>query len=93
MKYVKSFKALSLTVIYVPHFSTMNAVGHANDTILGYKPPFNVPTCLLSYLFSGLSQLVMSCYSFDFRGNTCNLVLSTYFHFQSLFVPQPSPCL
>lgn len=60
MKYVKSFKALSLTVIYVPHFSTTNVVGHANDTILGYKPPFNVPTCLLSYLFSDLSQLVMS---------------------------------
>jgi hypothetical protein len=41
--------------IYVPPLSTTNIVGHANDTILGYKPLFDIPTCLLSSLFSGLS--------------------------------------
>ncbi len=25
--------------------SSPNVVGRANDTILGYKPPFDIPTC------------------------------------------------
>ena len=52
----------SSTVIYVLLLSTPNVVGHANDTIFGYKPPFDVPTCSLSYLFTCLSQLVMVRY-------------------------------
>ncbi len=25
--------------------SSPNVIGYANDTILGYKPPFDIPTC------------------------------------------------
>lgn len=32
--------------------SSPNVVGHANDTILGYKPPFDIPTCSFPVFFS-----------------------------------------
>ena len=42
---------VSLCLICALPLSSPNVVGHANDTILGYRPPFDVPTCLLSLLF------------------------------------------
>jgi hypothetical protein len=43
--------------------SSPNVVGHANDTILGYRPPFDIPTCSLSLFFSGLLSSVTICCS------------------------------
>jgi hypothetical protein len=37
----------SLCLICALPLSSPNVIGHANDTILGYRPPFDIPTCLL----------------------------------------------
>ena len=92
MKYVKPIDVLSSRLFSCLTLSSPNIVGHANDTVLGYRPPFDVPTCSFSIPFSTLSLLVTVRYSAPFRGRTCNLVLSTYLHFQFLLVSQPSHC-
>jgi hypothetical protein len=64
--------------------SSPNVVGHANDTLLGYRPPFDIPTCSFSIPLSGLPPfMTVHCY---IRGHTCILVLSTYLRFQILLV-------
>jgi hypothetical protein len=56
-------------------FSSPKIVSHSNDTILGFKPPFDIPTCLFSLQFPNLS-VTFTLIIFVFLGATLVILSS-----------------